>query len=107
MVWFGRALRAYFPTPVVERFDLSSLDTIYFNAAALPVELKQWVMETFPHVGVHELYGSTEGGIITNLRPADAQRSVCASVSNMTTQREMSSSPASSTCPSAGPTRAR
>ncbi|WP_185995305.1 class I adenylate-forming enzyme family protein [Nocardioides campestrisoli] len=49
--------------------DLSSLDTLYFNAAALPWELKEWVMERFPRCGVHELYGSTESGIITNLRP--------------------------------------
>lgn len=56
------------------RHDLSSLETIYFNAAALPVPLKEWVVETFPHVGVHELYGSTEAGIVTNLRPPDAMR---------------------------------
>lgn len=55
-------------------WDLSSLDTLYFNAAALPWELKQWVIETFPGVGVHELYGSTESGIITNLRPVDMLR---------------------------------
>jgi long-chain acyl-CoA synthetase len=55
-------------------YDLSSLDTLFFNAAALPTHLKTWVMETFPHVGVHELYGSTESGIITDLRPADAVR---------------------------------
>ena len=54
--------------------DLSSLDTLYFNAAALPWTLKQWVMETFPECGVHELYGSTEAGIVTNLRPADQHR---------------------------------
>ncbi len=29
-------------------YDLSSLDTLYFNAAALPWPLKQWVMATFP-----------------------------------------------------------
>lgn len=52
-------------------YDLSSLDTLYFNAAALPWTLKQWVMEAFPSCGVHELYGSTEAGIVTNLRPAD------------------------------------
>ena len=56
------------------RYDLSSLDTLYFNAAALPVALKEWVLERFPGVGVHELYGSTEGGVISNLRPADARR---------------------------------
>ncbi|OLT37674.1 hypothetical protein BJF79_29185 [Actinomadura sp. CNU-125] len=56
------------------RHDLSSLETIYFNAAALPVPLKEWVIDAFPHVGVHELYGSTEAGIVTNLRPPDALR---------------------------------
>ncbi len=54
--------------------DLSSLDTLYFNAAALPVALKEWVLDAFPGVGVHELYGSTEAGVITDLRPADARR---------------------------------
>jgi long-chain acyl-CoA synthetase len=58
----------------LRRYDLSSLDTLYFNAAALPVALKEWVLDAFPGAGVHELYGSTEGGIITNLRPADARR---------------------------------
>ncbi|HEU0103950.1 MAG TPA: AMP-binding protein [Mycobacteriales bacterium] len=54
--------------------DLSALHTLYFNAAALPVALKQWVLEAFPGVGVHELYGSTECGIVTDLRPEDALR---------------------------------
>ncbi|MFI6454893.1 class I adenylate-forming enzyme family protein [Streptosporangium amethystogenes] len=53
--------------------DLSSLDTLYFNAAALPRALKEWVLDTFPGVGVHELYGSTEAGIISDCRPADAR----------------------------------
>jgi long-chain acyl-CoA synthetase len=61
----AQALRAH---------DLSSLDTLYFNAAALPWPLKQWVMEAFPGVGVHELYGSTEAGIVTDLRPRDMHR---------------------------------
>lgn len=59
---------------VIASVDLSSLDTLYFNAAALPTALKEWVTTTFPHVGVHELYGSTESGIISNLRPADSTR---------------------------------
>lgn len=58
----------------VAKHDLSALDTLYFNAAALPWPLKQWVMAEFPQCGIHELYGSTEGGIITNLRPADQDR---------------------------------
>ncbi|GIJ29857.1 acyl-CoA synthetase [Micromonospora qiuiae] len=55
-------------------YDLSALRTLYFNAAALPVELKEWVHEAFPGVGVHELYGSTECSIVTNLRPEDSMR---------------------------------
>ena len=55
-------------------WDLTSLQTLYFNAAALPVPLKEWVMTAFPGVGVHELYGSTEAGIVTSLRPPDAMR---------------------------------
>ncbi|MGB0102173.1 MAG: AMP-binding protein [Nocardioides sp.] len=58
----------------VAKHDLTALDTLYFNASALPWPLKQWVMEQFPQCGIHELYGSTEGGIITNLRPADQHR---------------------------------
>ncbi|WP_328477672.1 AMP-binding protein [Actinoplanes sp. NBC_00393] len=54
--------------------DLPLLDTLYFNAAALPKVLKEWVFEAFPGVGVHELYGSTEAGVVTNLRPPDARR---------------------------------
>ncbi len=54
--------------------DLGALDTLYFNAAALPWPLKEWVLAAFPGAGVHEVYGSTEGGIVTDLRPADARR---------------------------------
>jgi long-chain acyl-CoA synthetase len=61
-------------TETIAGYDLSSLDTIFFNAAALPTTLKAWVLDTFPAVGVHELYGSTESGIISDLRPADARR---------------------------------
>ena len=55
-------------------FDLSALETLYFNAAALPVALKEWVHEAFPGVGVHELYWSTECSVVTDLRPEDSLR---------------------------------
>lgn len=58
----------------IRSHDTSSLETLYFNAAPMPQELKLWVMETLPHVGLHELYGSTEAGIVTNLRPEDQRR---------------------------------
>ncbi len=53
---------------------LASMRTVYFNAAPLSVPLKSWVLDGLPHVGVHELYGSTEAGVVANLRPADAAR---------------------------------
>jgi acyl-CoA synthetase (AMP-forming)/AMP-acid ligase II len=69
----AQTLRALGDAPAGRR-DLSSLDTLFFNAAALPWPLKQWVMAAFPHTGVHELYGSTEAGIVTDLRPTDMRR---------------------------------
>lgn len=67
----AQMLRALDPQVIADT-DTADLDTLFFNAAALPRALKAWVMETWPDVGVHELYGSTESGIITNLRPPDA-----------------------------------
>lgn len=61
-------IRRFCDTPA-ERYDLSALRTLYFNAAALPVALKEWVIEAFPGVDVHELYGSTETSVVTTLRP--------------------------------------
>jgi acyl-CoA synthetase (AMP-forming)/AMP-acid ligase II len=58
----------------VGKRELSDLNTLYFNAAALPWPLKEWVLDSFPGVGVHELYGSTEAGVVTDLRPVDARR---------------------------------
>ncbi len=58
----------------VREHDLAALETLYFNAAAMPHPLKLWVTEALPHVGLHELYGSTEAGIVSNCRPADVLR---------------------------------
>jgi acyl-CoA synthetase (AMP-forming)/AMP-acid ligase II len=61
------AIRALTETPT-EDYDLSSLETIYFNAAALPVPLKEWVIAAFEGVPILELYGSTEASVVTLLR---------------------------------------
>jgi acyl-CoA synthetase (AMP-forming)/AMP-acid ligase II len=58
------------------QYNLSELETLYFNAAALPKVLKEWVIASFPQVGVYELYGSTEASVVTVLRPADALRKI-------------------------------
>src|SRR6056300_2028321 len=53
----------------IKKYDTSSLNCLYFNAAPLPQELKLWVLDTFETAGLHELYGATETAIVTNLRP--------------------------------------
>ena len=58
----------------ISAFDTSSLEVLYFNAAPLPQPLKEWVHGMFPDVDLHELYGSTEAAIVTDLRPPDIMR---------------------------------
>ena len=58
------------------KFDLSSLRTIVSGAAPLSTPTKEAILECFPGIELHELYGLTETGVITNLRPADQFRKV-------------------------------
>jgi long-chain acyl-CoA synthetase len=48
-----------------------SLRTIMSNAAALPQAVKERIVGYFGEGLLHEAYGSTEAGIVTNLRPQD------------------------------------
>ncbi len=50
------------------------LRTIISNAAPLPQALKERVINYFGEGLLHETYGSTEGGIVANLQPADQLR---------------------------------
>jgi acyl-CoA synthetase (AMP-forming)/AMP-acid ligase II len=50
------------------------LRTIISNAAALPQPFKERAVDQFGGGLLHETYGSTEGGIVTNIRPADLLR---------------------------------
>lgn len=70
----AQTLRALDKGP--SEYDLSHLDTIYFNAAALPKVLKEWVFDAFPDAGIYEIYGSTEAAVVTVLRPEDARRKI-------------------------------
>ena len=58
------------------RFDLSSLRVIVSGAAPLATTTKETILRCFAGVELHELYGLTETGLITNLRPADQLRKV-------------------------------
>jgi len=69
----AQQIRRVCEEPAAE-YDLSALKTLYFNAAALPIALKEWVHQAFPGVDVHELYGSTECSVVTDLLPEDSLR---------------------------------
>lgn len=64
------------PAQLLDRYRGSapSLRTIISNAAALPQSLKERIVEYFGEGLLHETYGSTEAGIVTNIRPADQLR---------------------------------
>ena len=59
---------------VVNKYGTSSLTALVSGGAPFPMNLKERTIETFGSGILHELYGSTEGGIFTNLRPADQMR---------------------------------
>ena len=50
------------------------LRTVISNAAPLSQELKERIITYFGEGLLHETYGSTEGGIVSNLQPADQLR---------------------------------
>jgi long-chain acyl-CoA synthetase len=50
------------------------LRSVISNAAALPQAMKETLVDYFGEGLLHETYGSTEAGIVTNLRPADQLR---------------------------------
>ena len=52
------------------------LRTIISNAAPLPQATKEKIVAYFGEGLLHETYGSTEGSIVTNLRPPDQLRKV-------------------------------
>lgn len=48
--------------------------TIMSSAAALPENLKEFTLSHWPRARLFEIYGSTEGGTISTLRPEDVSR---------------------------------
>ena len=56
------------------RYRPEHLKTIIANAAPLPQATKELIVDYFGDGILHETYGSTEGGIVTNLRPPDQLR---------------------------------
>lgn len=64
--------------PVSERRaeDVASLRFLISAASPLPTSVKERLIEAFPQAGLHEFYGATEAGVVTNLRPEDQRRKV-------------------------------
>lgn len=55
--------------PVRDKYRGAPLKAVISNASALPQHLKHDIVEYFGEGLLHETYGSTEGGFVTNLRP--------------------------------------
>lgn len=62
------------PEEALKKLKPPLLKTIISNAAPLPQALKEKVMDYFGDGILHETYGSTEGGIVSNIRPVDQRR---------------------------------
>src|SRR5437588_858497 len=62
------------PPGALERADLSSMRCLIANAAPVPYALKQEVVAKLGDGFLYEVYGSTELGIVTVLKPADQLR---------------------------------
>ena len=62
------------PGDLLASADVSSLRTVIVNAAPVPFALKQEVVATLGDGFLYEVYGSTELGIATVLRPEDQLR---------------------------------
>jgi len=51
-------------------YDISSLKTLVSSSALIATELKQALIDTFK-CEIHEIYGASEVGVVTNLSPVD------------------------------------
>ncbi len=62
------------PDDVTARYDRSSMRVMIANAAPWSLALKEQYVATFPPDSLFEVYGSTELGVNTILRPEDQMR---------------------------------
>ncbi len=60
--------------PVLDRLRGHSLRALMSNAAPLAQRTKELIVDYFGEGLLHEMYGSTEAGIVCNLRPQDQLR---------------------------------
>jgi fatty-acyl-CoA synthase len=62
------------PDEVKRRYDLSAVGKLMISSAPARQETKRGIMELFPNGKLYELYGSTEAGWVTLLRPQEQLR---------------------------------
>ena len=59
------------PDEVKNRYDVSSIRQLLISSAPARKDLKMAIMDYFKNAELWEAYGSTEGGLVTLLRPED------------------------------------
>lgn len=57
------------PDSIVKHYELQRVNKLMISSAPARRELKLGIMELFPNCSLYELYGSTEAGWVTLLRP--------------------------------------
>jgi fatty-acyl-CoA synthase len=62
------------PDEVKARYDLSAVGKLMISSAPARQDTKRGIMELFPNGQLYELYGSTEAGWVTLLRPQEQLR---------------------------------
>jgi len=57
------------PDEVRARYDVSAVKSLLISSAPARRDTKLAILEQFPNAGLYEMYGSTEAGYVTVLRP--------------------------------------
>ncbi len=58
----------------LDRAELNSMRVLLSGGAPLLTQTKRLLLERLPAAGLHEFYGGTELGLVTNLEPRDQRR---------------------------------
>jgi acyl-CoA synthetase (AMP-forming)/AMP-acid ligase II len=61
---------------LLDDLDFSSLKVLISGASPLSTRTKEAICEEFLGSGLHEFYGATEAGVVTNLKPKDQSRKI-------------------------------
>jgi acyl-CoA synthetase (AMP-forming)/AMP-acid ligase II len=64
----------HLPAEEHRRHRPGALRFLISAASPLPTATKEGLLALFPETGLHEFYGATEAGVVTNLRPEDQRR---------------------------------